>query len=761
MFTISLLSVNFYPPMKFFTSVFLAVVALGLFAQAPAQIIGTDDAADQFFRGFVLKKDAETMEQEGNLQGALSLYQKMKSIFDAVGDAHPEWQPGMLNNRRALTDQAISRVQARLAQPAPVATPATIPMPAAATTAAPLFNQTPNGVPAPGALASSAATPSSGAIPSLSEVLAQWESTYRQRMTTLESQNTVMQGDLAKWQHWYEWASGEITTSRDKQKKLEADIKTKESTITTMRMEVAAGKATQEQLDTLTKEKIGIEVEYKKAVQRLAAAETAAAEARQKLTESAVRINTVEAERNKILAERDAAIQERDAKAAALVAAEKKTAEAEKRAQEANQKVTAVEKDRDAKSAQLLGLKTEIDQLKKRKPSELESESMKKLLAENDRLKKELESAQRQIVNLKSEATRKDQEIAKLRTEITTFQGEIAKLRQQSGTYQTQVADLTLQLKQLQEKKPADMPPEVVQDNAVLREIIMRQLRSQYRQQQARELVIAELKKMEGVSSRLLEQIEELKAGSLTLSPEEEKLFTDPSMRELLSSSGIQGTLIARISKTGDSADANGKKDSPIDDLLKKANEAFSNRQFNMAAGIFEDALRADPKNTLALVGLGYAREREQKYTEAETALKKCLLIDPQNESAAFQLGVTYFKQERLDDSMASFERGLMINPKNARGRHYLGIIATKKNFRERAEREFKSALALDPSYGEAHYNLAVLYATWDPPQWDKARTEYQEALKKGVTPDQSMEALLKGIDAPQKNTESKSVSAR
>ncbi len=748
--------------MKFPPPVLLAVIALGSIAPAPAQIIGTDDAADQFFRGFVLKKDAETMEQEGNLQGALSLYQKMKGIFDAVADANPDWQPGMLNNRRALTDQAISRVQARLAQPAAASTPATQPMPTAATPSAPLFGLTPGSVPSPGALATSGAAPVAGAIPSLSEVLAQWESAYRQRMTTLESQNAVMQGDLAKWQQWYQWASGEITVSRDKQQKLEADMKSKDDAIAAMRMEVAAGKATQEQLDALTKEKIGVEVEYKKAMQRLAAAETAAAEARQKLTESAVRINTVETERNKILAERDAAIKERDAKAAALAAAEKKTVDAEKRAQEADQKVIAIEKERDAKSAQLLGLKTEIDQMKKRQPTEADSQAMKKLLAENDRLKKELESAQKQIVTLKAEATRKDQEIASLRTQITTLQGEIAGLRQQSGAYQTQIAELTLQLKKLQEQKPADMPPEVVQENSVLREIIMRQLRSQYRQQQARDLVIAELKKMEGVSSKLLEQVEELKEGRLTLSPEEEKLFTDPSVRELLSSNGIQGTLIARISKSGDSADpAAAKQESPIDGLLKKANEAFSNRQFDVAAGIFEDALRADPKNTLALVGLGYARERQQKYPEAEAALKKCLLIDPQNESAAFQLGVTYFKQERLDDSMASFEKGLTINPKNARGRHYLGIIATKKNFRERAEREFKSALALDPSYGEAHYNLAVLYATWDPPQWDKARTEYQQALKKGVTPDQSMEALLKGTEAPKKDSESKSVSAR
>jgi hypothetical protein len=47
-----------------------------------------------------------------------------------------------------------------------------------------------------------------------------------------------------------------------------------------------------------------------------------------------------------------------------------------------------------------------------------------------------------------------------------------------------------------------------------------------------------------------------------------------------------------------------------------------------------------------------------------------------------------------------------------------------------------------------------VLYATWDPPQWDKARSEYEQALKKGVTPDENLEKLLKG-------NEPKSVSAR
>jgi Tfp pilus assembly protein PilF len=61
----------------------------------------------------------------------------------------------------------------------------------------------------------------------------------------------------------------------------------------------------------------------------------------------------------------------------------------------------------------------------------------------------------------------------------------------------------------------------------------------------------------------------------------------------------------------------------------------------------------------------------------------------------------------------------------------------------QRAEKEFKSALAIDPTYGDANYNLAILYATWQPPKWDDARSNYQQALEKGVKPNPDLEKML------------------
>lgn len=708
----------------------LAALGLALLfsASATAQ---TDDAAEQFFRGYVMKKDAEKMESEGNMAGALQIYQQMGQIFDTVAESHPDWQPGMLANRRGLTQQAIARVQASLSQPAPAAAtpapapaaaapaPAPAPMPAMAATLPGLVPTA--AAPAPGALAGPA-----GTMPSLGDVITQWEQTYRQRMLALETQNNQMQMDLTKWQQWYQWASSEITTARSDKEGLAQKSAALEKSLETLKQQVASGQATSGQLNAAVQEKLNVEVEYRKAAQRLTAAEQAAKEASQKLADASLRIASLEKERNDLLAERDTAVKQRD---------------------EAVTARDSLQQERDKLSTQNLGMQTEIETLKKRAPANNE---VKQIVAENDRLKKELDLAQKQVVSLQADMNRKDQEIVQLRGQLTTLQTEMAALRQQSASYQTQVADLTLKLKSFQEGNPDAMTPELMKENELLREIVMRQLRSQYRQQQAKDLVLAELQKMEGVSKKLLEQVEELRESRMMLTPEEEKMFSDPSVREMLGSGSIQGTMIARVSNPVEKK----VEETPVETLLNKGNEAFAAQKFGQAAAFFEDALRADPKNTTALVGLGFARQRENKLSEAEAALKKCLTYDPGNELAAFHLGVTNFKQQRWSDATASFEKALEKNAKNARARHYLGIISTKLNLLDRAEREFKTALAIDPNYGDAHFNLAVLYATWDPPQWDKAKTEYDAALKKGVSPDEALESLLKG-------SASKSVSAR
>lgn len=702
---------------RFFQVLTLAV-AFCLAAMARAQTVdASSEVADMYFRGFVMNNEAAKLEAAGDLSTALTKFKQAGEIMDSIARNYPSWQAEMRASRQQKIGDSLARVQSRITQQAtgaaaaPAATPqpqyqaAAPAAPAAQPAAAPMLN-----IPAP----------ANGSLPSLGEVLGQWEAMYKKRLLELETQNNQQQIDLGKWQNWYQWASGEITTARAQNEALTQKATAMEQSIMAIAKDVEAGRAAQGQLDKLTQEKLAVELEMRKNSQRITAAETAAKEASEKLAEASTRVAAVEQERDKILKERDEAIKQRD------------TAVKER---------DVAVKERDAASARSLGLQEEVDTLKKKTGSA----EMKRLIAENDRLKKEVET-------LKGDVNRKDQEIAQLRGQLTGLQGDLATLRQESSKYQTQVAELTKQLKELSPAAESKMAatPESTQEVEMLRAIVMRQLRAQHRQQAAKDLVIAELQKMENSSSDLIKQVEELKSARMTLTPEEEKLFTDPADRELISSNGVQVTLVANASPAAEKKAAPPAPGS-AEALINQANEAYLNKNFEAAANEYQDALRAEPKNVTALIGLGMARQRADKHAEAEVALQKALAYDPENEPASFALGITYYKQERWKDAMTYFEKSLAKRPDNATGRHYLGIIATKLSLLERAEREFKTALAIDPSYGEAHFNLAVLYVTWDPPQWDKARSEYDEALKKGVKPDANLEKLLQGAKVSQR----------
>lgn len=699
--------------------------ALLLFAgRSQAQNSG-ESPADLYFRGYIMKGDAERLEQGGDAAGALAKFRQSMEIFDSIAKNHPNWeQIAMLAYRQQRTKEAIVRLEAKLA-----ATPAST-TPAAGTL-----------IPIPRA---GSATPSAGGamaqpaeLPSISSLLNQYESAYKQRIDQLGAQNKQYESDLLKWQQWHQWQQREMQASKETMNVLAQRAAAQEQQIAAMQKDVETGRAAQGQLDALKKNYADTAAQLVKAQQSFAAAETAAKESSEKLAAATAQLAKLQQDSQKVTQERDLAAKHRDA---------------------AMKQADSLGKERDTLAAQNLGIKTELDDLKK-----VMGGSDKELLAKNQALKKELDDARVQIAKLKGDLTQRDAEVAQLRGQLTTIQGELATLRQQNAAYQTQVAELTTQLKDVQARmQSAESSPQLVAENQLLRGIILRQLRAQARQQQAKTLIIAELKKTENASQDLLQQVESLSTARVSLTAEEEKLFTEPQLKEALKETGFQATLMA--SSTSGKADAaaspaNSKAKaaeapktpslppaaaaSPVAALFDKANAALQAEQHAEAAKLYEDVLRAEPKNASALVGLGAARLRSAKFADAEVSLKKALACDASNEAAHFYLGTVCFKQNRDKEAMASFEKCVAIRPQNARANHYLGILATRMGLLDRAEREFKTAIAVDPAYGDAYFNLAVLYVTWDPPKLDLARSNYDLALKKGVKPDAALEKIL------------------
>ncbi|RBP47370.1 tetratricopeptide repeat protein [Roseimicrobium gellanilyticum] len=455
-----------------------------------------------------------------------------------------------------------------------------------------------------------------------------------------------------------------------------------------------------------------------------------------------------------------------------------------------NQEFESLKKEKDTLVENQKKLTEEIEKAKK---DNAKPEEMTKLIAENTRIKKELETAKAQVEKLRSEGEKKDQEIGALKTQITGIQSELAKLRQENTAYQTQVAELTMKYKEMSKELASASKPgknatpedtKAAEENKALRAIIMRQLRQQERARQAKELVIADMKKLENTSQTLMENLEDLTSGKIYISVAEESLFTEPELKEILAASGVTATLEARSgmatppgAPTPEASSESAKPMSPPapasasastndngsseETLMAAADSAILRSDYVAAEQSLQDALRINPKNSFALTSLAGIKLRQKKYEEAEVLFQKCLVYSPENGVAHYSLGVCYFRQNKLSDALNSFEKAVTNDRNNSKAHHYLGIIASNMSNRSRAEAEFKSALAIDPNYGDAHFNLAVLYVTSNPPNYEKARQHYQNALDRGIKPDTALERLLNAPGSPNVQTKSATASAQ
>jgi Tfp pilus assembly protein PilF len=672
------------------------------------------DPGDEYFRAFMLNSEAERLVTAGEVQRGLEKHEQASIIFDAIAQAHPTWQSTMLNFRRQRVKDAIANARAKLsAVPQPVPMPQ-IPNPQATIPQAPLPQTTipipqaplPPGAPMAPTQPQTASTgdPVEDAIENLRRAQSQKQSQLQQQL--LEAKAKV--GDFAMAYDTMLKQRDEAVRQRDgyytQAATLQQNLATQQAKTTELERQVAAGSASKQQLEAARKELAETQSSIADTKSRMAKAETAVMNTSKQLAETTMRLE-------------------------------------------------ATQKERDAAQSQLKVVQTENDQLKKNINM---SGNTKTLIEENNRLKKELESAQKQIVSLKADSATKDQEITALKGQLTKIQTEITALRRENGELETRVASLTIELKRIIDPKNAkteNLPP-LMAENQVLKDIIMRQLRIQSRQQEQKKLIIEDIKKHENDNKALLDQVELLAGARMTLTADEQKLFTTPQLKEIMGSEGIAATLIAKAESKAGSANSptkeqNDKAKKLIDDLVERANTELNDKKFVAAEKSYEEVLRADAKNATAFAGLAWARIQQNKLDEAEATLQKSLAFDPDNGPGHYMLAVTLFRRSRLNEAITSFDKSLSLEPKNARAHHYLGVIASQQGINDKAEREFKTALAIEPGYGEADFNLAVLYATSTPPDWDKAQKHYDEALKKGVKADPNLKQILDGRKKP------------
>lgn len=177
--------------------------------------------------------------------------------------------------------------------------------------------------------------------------------------------------------------------------------------------------------------------------------------------------------------------------------------------------------------------------------------------------------------------------------------------------------------------------------------------------------------------------------------------------------------------------------------LVAEAQRAFVRGDYAQAEARYREVLRQDENNVYTLANLAAIQLEQGKFDDAERHLRTAIEQSPDDSYSLQMLGFLKFRQEQYDEALTHLSRAAQLDPENPEIQNYLGVTLSHRGQRTAAETALRRALQLQPGYTAAHNNLAVIYATQNPPAVALARWHYQKALAGGHPKNPELEKLF------------------
>ncbi|MDR1191086.1 MAG: tetratricopeptide repeat protein [Verrucomicrobiales bacterium] len=381
------------------------------------------------------------------------------------------------------------------------------------------------------------------------------------------------------------------------------------------------------------------------------------------------------------------------------------------------------------------------------------------LLAENQKLTGQLSAAQATIATLQSGGDANSlvtlqEQLKKVQDQLALARQENEALRQTGDDYKARLAEAQKNLEAANARLTAAAGDSAVrQENLMLRDIIQREMAEQARREIAKRIALEELQNLAVNSDKLKAQIDLLGSPLTQLTDDERALLKAPAAAQpVVEVAADGGNFSAKRPQPADSSavdySTQAKVPTEFRDIARAANDFFSRQQYDEAAAQYQTILDQYPNSLYALSNLGVVRFQQQKYADAEKYLRQATSQAGDDAFAHSMLGITLYQEAKYDEAVQVLTRAAVLAPNDAKTHNYLGISASQKGWQEAAEQECRKAIELDPQYGDAHFNLAVIYATQNPPARELAKRHYERALERGIPRDEQLEKMIYAKDA-------------
>ena len=691
--------------MKTFGLILLAGFSLFL---TPARLTAqANDPSDVFLKAYMSSQQGEKLEHDNQLQAALAKFRFAGSLLDELKKTNGNWQSAIVDYRSRKIGENIIRVQGKLGLQKDLA----------ATSSPPPTASNPPKLPTkPG--------PPEPTVDSTKPPVAQTQTpvapTATQPVASVPNDAAIKEA-TKKLQDKVDQLQAELEKSRN-----QYDAVAKEK-------------------DTLNGRLAETNTKLEQAQKEIEKTKGAEHEAREQLAQAEESLKKIAGSDKQDSKKQEALRGEIAQLKKALASAEKGRTAAEKEKDAESAKVTAVTKERNQLLAEL-------------KTAKQAQERVQVLVTENTDLKTKLAIAEKTVREIGADKPKKEQEIADVKRQVEQLREQLAASQKQNKEFEVTVADLRTQLQEasteLEKAKLTGANPEettrLLKENDMLRRIVLRERQEEARREQAKKLMLAEFDKLQIKSDTLNQQIELLAQPVTKLTDAELALLRQPVVAVSdVNPTSSQGTFAMAKNSTTKPAGPTVQTAPPavpdeLAPLARDAKENFEKGKYRAAEKQYQEILTKAPNNLYSLCNLGVVYFRTGKWKAAELTLKKAVALAPKDDFAHTTLGIVYYRQSKFDEAITELTTALGINPKSATAHNYLGITASQKGWQEAAEKEMLDALAVNPDYADAHFNLAVVYATSQPPSKEQAKLHYVKATALGAEPDPALEKLLR-----------------
>ncbi len=153
------------------------------------------------------------------------------------------------------------------------------------------------------------------------------------------------------------------------------------------------------------------------------------------------------------------------------------------------------------------------------------------------------------------------------------------------------------------------------------------------------------------------------------------------------------------------------------------------NKKYDDAIKSFKEAIKLNPKHSMALYELGIIHEQQKNYDDAIKYYTESLRVKENSE--AFQsLGICYFKKGMLKEAYRNLVKAMLLNPNKFTIYNSIGAVLEKSGNYDSAIQMLEIATKLNPKNIIGFYNLGIAFDKKG--DFGNAIINYEKAIELG-----------------------------